>query len=354
MSVLSTRLSAAVSLALLLSCAAPDNDPAQTGGPAAAGKASVPEPATGGTGNDEPHGNAGTPVSGGACREGADCACEDGATGKMSCQGGTGSCRCETCPVFAPQASSIHFEPCGGNPEGNWRMRSYDVSEMRVYVTDILDPSRKTSCAARVRVDTAGYLSMRLDSDGSAIVSYRRPQVSMLVDEACIANNLGVGCAQVLDCRAAGCNTCACDPAPRSPTLSTDATYTHDDSSIQIEGSTFEFCARDGVLRVRDVADHVKYELELEQDLEPHCTGTPAPCSINKFEKDCKLVAGCEAQGSCSGDAKPQCPDLLGSDACVAAGCRWSFIGCGGEPVGPCESLSVEWCRFTPGCRVEN
>jgi hypothetical protein len=106
------------------------------------------------------------------------------------------------------------------------------------------------------------------------------------------------------------------------------------------------------------------------------CTGTPGQCSVNVASEAC-VAAGCRwTSGSCG---TINCGDFTTSDLCSAAGCTWSHctgsrqecssvydedrcrsLGCNwwgvdsrceGTPT-PCAQLSASDCTHQPGCSV--
>jgi len=303
-------------------------------------------------------GSAGTSASAGApptestCQSGTSCSCPGGERGQVECDGDTPRCACPDCVEFPPVPATISFEPCGGAPEGNWRMGGYDLSGVVIgYVTSLVDTSKSVMCEVEVQLDgEPPYLSWQLNADGTAIISHHPPRISMKLDEACPKAVLGHGCENIVNCQDAGCGECLCYPEQRRATVDMNATYTRNDASLRFGALEFEYCVKGDSMLVRDTLDRTKYELE--RIPEPRCSGTPAPCSINKSQRDCQLVAGCKPQGVCSSSQNAACQNIKNPDQCMASACTWTFTACAGEPANLCENISVEECRFTPGCRV--
>lgn len=317
------------------------------------------------------------------CLAGGACKCGNGEVGETLCRDDVASCKCADCAPFVP-ASPAAFGACGGAPEGTWLTRSYDISGVVAHFgKSVLDATKSVTCRAALSELAAPSLRLVLNVDGSAEVTYVAPEVYGTVLESCIQAGLEQSCEQIPSCDDTGCGTCGCN-LEGADFSGTAEKWSKQAATLSVGPLTFNYCVDGETMSVVNADNGTRFELERVVAHEQKCVGVPAKCGINESEKNCKLVRGCSATSACTGDAvrtcdylvdvctacpagctceakvgqsqcagTAYCQDMTTMADCLGLDCAWqNFVGCGGDPE-PCDTLTVEQCRFTPGCKVE-
>jgi hypothetical protein len=306
------------------------------------------------------------------CTDSVSCVCRTGPPGHQYCvDGKLGPCECPCSkpppPPPAADAGNSCFEPCGGDPRGDWTFASTCVpqdltptcSNAVVDVTVIQADfmfQLLTGGAARGKITTS--LSLKLDYPASC----------------------PIGCPPFAsdDCSRDVCGDCKCSTGggdlltfSASSLASTWSTIGADLELHDPEGghAVFQYCVSGNTLKLNK-GTSVTYVLARAA-----CGGTAVACR-DRDAATCTQGSGCSlahCAGSCSDFmTSAECTALTGSciwqGSCVniggglmcssssdaagcqtRAGCHWQMDGCDGQAAS-CSGIAVSNCSAQPGC----
>jgi hypothetical protein len=263
----------------------------------------------------------------------------------------------------ADECSRTHapcFEPCGGDPVGNWVM---DTGCLRGGVLD--EDCRGGSIEGTPREAT---LRLSLDESGGLRVSGSEPwNILVRSPRACLSLEGAEPCdhgvlftsallfassRSLVSCQLEVCGSCECsgwiDGANSAGILS----WTAAANQLTLTGRTFSdttvpYCVQGDELWLGggDTNGHTKVAYRFTKR---SCTRTLPPCSERTFS-ECETTTDC-GWGAClrSSDRSAYCP-AGDEDYCVAPDCVWDPNQCGETGAPGCD---FHTCEATPGCEL--
>lgn len=245
------------------------------------------------------------------------------------------------CPAAAPAPPASNFEACGGDPFGAWRLREYDLSEVKFVVNVQSINSLNTSCdVGGAMANDDVELALELTSGGSGRIHTSGIVVVGDILERCADDALNTSCAGLAQCTAGPCGTCQCENSLDD--FTGGVSWERTDTTLTLDAGSpveFEYCVEGSTLSLKMVGfPAVIYEL---QPLE--LVGTPAPCAEREPGK-C-AGAGCRI-GLCVGGAS--CAASVAEASCTnVQGCTWDADACSGTAAATC---NVEDYGHVTGC----
>lgn len=240
-----------------------------------------------------------------------------GATGGTSGSGGsagTGGTGCQTLETDPRQT----FDACGGELLGMWRLTNMDATGMFMTLASATD-TRECDTALAAQTESFDFL-MSFAEGGEFDTYVGAFQISLLTDNACFREGVGVSCDNVVvagQCQSDSCDVCKCDignPAPASGV----GTWSSMEGTIFVDGSEgYDYCVTENTLSLLNQSG-VRFTLERVHD-----AGQPAPC-VERTSATCLRGTGCARSGTgCLGTAPAACrfEDYFVTPGCeVAAG----------------------------------
>jgi hypothetical protein len=263
------------------------------------------------------------------------------------------------------------FEPCGGEPFGEWKLQDLDASAMKLYFSSL--GTVAGNCPETVtEAPQNPQFHLLLQSGGSGQLYISQLDFVFSPTLECVQRYLGSdhSCNFGGDQQCSGVGSaCYCSQS-WDPTFAS-GTWTRSDSVLTVGTVSMAYCVRDDVLKLQD-SDGFIYTLVRAFHL-----GTPTSCD-SRTVSECETDSGCHL-GACSGGdqctaatAEPNCTNISGcswnANVCrgtAASKCEFSSYGvvpgcelttvppiCVGTPT-PCAQLTIDACEGTQGCSLQ-
>jgi hypothetical protein len=299
---------------------------------------------------------------GGTSGTAGDGAGEAGDAGTAGMQSGAGTAGMQgTAGECSRTYSPCSFEPCGGDPTGNW------VLESGCLGGDALGEA----CTGGSIEGTLNDPGLRLmfDEEGNLRASGRDAwDLTVRAPRACLGLDDGEPCSQgvlftsalpfqasrsLIACQKEACGACECSGTIDSAT-SMGATWTIDGSQLRLdtpglEPSSMPYCVRDDVLWLgggeRNGQTQAGYKLRKRS-----CTQTLPSCSARTTQEDCTVTQDCR-WGACVGTPGSSAFCELWADfQCLEEpDCTWEADRCAPSGAPGCEFAR---CEDMPGCEL--
>lgn len=303
-------------------------------------------------------GTAGAP----ACIPGAPCSCEEQLVGTTDCTAEGPSCSCPPIEECTP-ATTTCFEPCGGDPAGNWVLEGGCFSGRALADCDggSLEGSLASLDMRLSFLDGGQDASGELRGDGleSWNLVANVPLSCLGGAASCEEGQLFTGPTGPLHhsksrawlptCRQNACGSCECSGAS-AELVPPNSFWSIAEGRLTLGSTPMSYCVKDDVLWLGDATNagktKVSYKLRRQS-----CVGTPIACEERTEEAECRAEQACYWNGqACSGSAPskcdfPSCGQVRGCTLAAPVAPR-----CAGEAA--CPDFAANGCQ-EPGCSLE-